>query len=502
MFNNRLRRGLLERIAGIVLVVCALSAFASGQTPDFRDSRNLDYSPRLDYSHPVAGGELSVVVDRVAPYSPVELWLSDTHLESRIADASGCARFSYPVPHEIVGQDAVLRAIVNDATVNGTGQVELPIRFSHPSLLVTGVRDGSSWLVRVDVTGNRSVPFVPYPAVRLGSGRPGSAVRNSRGTKTFVMADVDAGRVMVVPDAPTVPVGHLQLPPNLRDIVATPDGRFVLVSSAGATTSNGASSSISFLSVLDAETDQVVGQALLEPFGADGGSIVATEDGQRAFVSVDGLYLQEVELRDGADARRLVAVGGPGQDRIKDVRVVDGFLFALTASGDRLNYLTGLALADLNQARLEGPSRNGNFIGLGTVANRKSLLVMDGPGGEVRAFDVRTMSPGGVVKFAPGADALLLTPDPSGMTAAIVYSDPETSSVFPVDLRNLSLGTGREIGLLTSSLPVRGHSGSVRWFFLAHRSGEGGLVALEPMTLDPRRVEGVGMVVHALSIDG
>ncbi len=434
----------------------------------------LSAQARIDFVHPVAGGAMEIVVDRVPPDAEVVLALGGpagaVPLETQRADASGTARFGYSLPPAVAGETVEFLATFGA----GEGAVAR-VTIDRPQLLVTGEESGGAWLSRVAVEEDGRT-FTLLDARELGAGLPGGAVRDGQRTKTYVVADRVAGRLAVVPDDPTgIVTGH-PLAPDVRDIALTPDGRFVLVTSAGG------AGDVGILAVFDARTEKPVANLLLDPLGAHGGKLVVTEDGLRAFVSVSGLYLLEIDLlrRERGD---LVGVGGPGQDEIKDLRLVDGHLFALTGRSDEVGYVTALDVADLRNARLAGPTRTESRFGVAAVDGAAALVLLDGGRGAVTVLDARTMALENAFEVPAGADALLFSPNAARSSGELLYPRGESTTGLRVDFATATLGVERRYDGRLAFLPVHGRATRIDLFFA--RAADGSVVAIDPETLAP-----------------
>jgi len=442
---------------------------------------------RLDYERPVVGETLQVLVDRVPPGARVGLTLrSDESLEGRtlpdllqIADASGCARFEFLVPAELAGQGFWLSATLGGGLNRRTPETH--VRFQQPQILVTGVSAGRAVASRIYVTGSEQNPFVLAESWTFEPGRPGGAVRDGRGTRTFVVTDAEVGRIEVLRDLELGGgvIASLPLPGDIRGIAATPDGRFVLVTSAG----DGRNSVLSILDTREDRPGRILhSQLLLDPLGPSGGKLVVAPGGLRAFVSVQGVFLREIDLfirQPGA----LVTVGGAAQDEVRDLRIADGFLYALTGRSDQVTYLTGLEVGNLNHLHQEGPDLNVTSIGVGRSRGGGALLLLNGEGGQLTVIDTETMQrTGDPITIQPGALALLLSPDPSRDTGGLLYpSGVQGSEVRPIGFERFEVGEPIQFPFQARPLPVHGQSARIDWFFLADDRGRA--FVLEPDTL-------------------
>ncbi|MBI4878981.1 MAG: hypothetical protein HY812_04875 [Planctomycetes bacterium] len=433
--------------------------------------------PRLDFRHPVVGESMEIIVDRVRPREMVVLTLEHDGIPLTMAepaDASGCVRFSIGVEPLMAGQVWTLSAS------SGGRPVSREVRFQWPQMLVTGSIGAEAHLFRVEVNASPE-RFRLVERVALGARRAGAAVRDGRGTRTFVVADRAAGVVSVIsdPEADGGTFRTLLVPPDVRSITRTPDGAQVLVASAG----DGGGS---FLTILDAATDDpsalLAVRIALAPFGPTGGKVVVGEDGLQAFVAVQGQFVLPVSLLRQS-AGRPIAVGGPGQDEIRDLKIADGFLFALTGRGDRVSFVTGLEVGNLGNKALEGPAFAGSSMAVGRNAGRSSLLLLDGDGGEVTVIDARSMRRTGQPRRVPaGCHALLLSPNPERSGGALLRDAPGGTEVLAIEFERFTLGAPRAYGFPLRELPVCGASRLVDWLFVIGAGGR--ILAQHPETLD------------------
>ncbi|MFH0945451.1 MAG: hypothetical protein V2A76_09675 [Planctomycetota bacterium] len=467
---------------------------------------------RLDYSSPVVRQEMDVLVDRLAPGTTVALRMKLKQMDSariadtpfvevavEVADASGCARFEVPVPAEFAGQTWWLQARLPEG--GRFRELEgVPVRFQWPQIVVTGTENGRAVGSRLYATDSLQRPFVEAERWSFGPGRPGGAVRDARGTRTFIVTDAENGRLAVYRDGELGGglIAEWPIPRDVRGITITPDGRYVLVTSAGA-------GSESYLTILDAgaeQSDQIMrSQILLDPLGPVGGKIAVGPGGLRAFVSVRGVFLREVDLLAGQPGA-LVTVGGAAQEVIRDLRIVDGFLYALTARGDQVTYLTGLELGnlgDLGNLIEEGPDLNVSSIGVSSVRGHGALLLLNGEGGKVTVIDTETMQrTGDLISVQPGALALLLSPDPVRSSGALLYaSEGGGSELRPIGFDLFDVGEPVPFPFRARPLPVFGVSEQVDWFFLA---GPGG----RAFVVDPDSLRaiylGLSFQAHSVSV--
>lgn len=476
----------VERIFATLVVLVVSTAAAWGQ-------------PRVHFSSPIVGRDMLVVVDRADPGATVVVQIQrngliEAPLEAPLigaadADASGCARFPLTVPNRLAGETWLMTVRVGEHTEH------VPVHFQYPQLLVTGVSGGTAFLSRVEFRGDRQ-PFHVASTRPLGTGTPGGAARDGRGTRTYVIADADEGVLLVVPDDEAERTRSVFLRPGLRDIVPTPDGRSVLVTSAGG--------GDSVLYVIDTEDDAALPIEIpIEPIGPNAGRIVVTENGFRAFVSVHGLLLHEVHLLTRR-AGILVTVRGPGQDEqrdeIRDLRIVDGVLLALTGREDHPHYVTGIDVANLNEGRYRGVGRRGAAVGVFDTDVPIEVLVHDRRAGTFSSVDPRTLIPSRTLSVPPGAVAMLLPHGTNRSNAALLYEDVEIgSSVLSLDLDRFQSGLSRPLDRNVAALRIPGEAEGLDWYLVADRSAAGGLLAIEPTTLSSLHVD-LGLSVVAASL--
>ncbi len=463
--------GLRSRLSAIVL---ASSAFASTA---------LAQAPRIDFAHPVVGENLVVTTEGWTPGTLVSLRIraggNEQFVGPKTTDGSGFVRFRFddPVSAALLGQEAELTAL-GGAIESGTARV----RVRAPQLLLTGVDAGVAYLYRVDVPVGDPPSFDPNPdRFRLGAGRPGGAVRDGRGTKTFVVADTVSGLIDIVPDDPASRPGtELNVAPGVRDIATTADGDKILIVSA-ATTDPNDTATRGILTILDARGERPAQHILLDPLGPRGGRIVPSPDGLRAFVSVQGSYLREVNLL-GTRPGALVAVGRPGQDRIKDLRIVGTNVFALTQSSAGAGgpgAVTGLSLGDFKKNAQAMVALAANSFGLTRAGDRDALVLLDGTGAEITVIDARTMRAGTPIPVPPGADALLLTPTPEDQLGGLLYSDGAGgSAIRTVNFQTGRIDPPRALGFRARAVPIQGESPLLPWLLVGN--GNDGIVALDP----------------------
>lgn len=435
----------------------------------------LGAQPRMEYANPVAGSKLVLSVDRAEPGSQPSIFSPGLLRNEPLAiDGSGCGRFEVDLAG--VAPGTRLEYLLLGEDLGELARVQFVVQ--APTLLLTGVAGREAWLYRVPMTADPAHPFAPngITVVPLGPGVPGGAVRDARLQHTFVIADAVAGRVLWIDDASGVHPAIPGLPGALRAIAATPDGRSILITSAGTGTSRGKLIVLDAAAPLDPSRRRVVE---LDPFGADGGRIAISDDGLSAFVSVHGLYLRDVNLLTLEAGRLPFAVGGPGQDEIRDLRIVDGSLFALTGSRRESagpNALTGFDVADPRRdAQLETPGALPH-IGLATSSSTAAVLLVDATYGEVTVIDARTMLRRGSFSVPPGADALLLSPNPHSSLGALLYRESAAgASALPIDLDRFAFGDKRDIGA-ARYVPVTGRSDRIDHLFVAIDGG--GILAL------------------------
>lgn len=474
------------QLTALPLMLVLLAATAVGQEPRLE--------PRLEALHPVVGETMSVIVDRLPPRVSVALRFnevvsdSDRLLAPQLgrADASGCARFEFNVPDALAGSSWNLLATYQ-AGDQGSGRTEtvgpVQVRFQRPPLLVTGVADGASAFSRLELTGQPDQPFRIIETWSFGSTVPGGSVRDGRGTRTFVVTDAAGGVIRILRDSELGggEIGTLALAGDIRGLAVTPDGSRILVASAGVT-------SDPVLTVLDTTTDDEAAMILdtlpIEPLGPNGGKVVISDDGLRAFVSVRGLYLREINLLR-MEPGRLINVGSAGQDEIRDLRIVDGFLFALTGRSDQVHYLTGLEVGNLANLAQEGPTLLSANIGVGSRSGRSSVLLLDGEQGQITIIDARTMRrqvrP---VAIRPGANALLLTPDPTRESGALLYSAPGGGSLaVPIEFERFTTGVAGRLPFAARAVAVTGSCEQVDWMFVSDPDGR--LIAIQPDSMQP-----------------
>ncbi len=438
--------------------------------------------PRVDFAHPIVGENLVVTTEGWAPNTPISIRLrvrgTDSFLPWKAADGAGFQRFEVPVTAAFLDEEIEIAA-VSAAVTSDTETV----RLRAPELLMTGVDAGVAWLYRVAVPVGDVPRFDPNPdRVRLGTGRPGGAVRDGRGTKTFAVASVDRGEIAIVPDDPQLRPGSMvYVPAGVRGIAASPDGSKILVVSAGTSDPNDAITR-GILTILDARTELPVGSIVLDPLGAHGGRIVASPDGLRAFVSVQGSYLREVNLL-GTRPGALVAVGRPGQDRIKDLSITDdGNVFALTQSSAGAGgpgAVTGLSIGDFKKNAQAAIALAAKSFGLTRAGDRDALVMLDGSGAEITVIDTRTMRRATTFTVPAGADALLLTPTPDDQLGGLLYSDSEGGSLLrAIDFKSGAIGAPHGLGFRARAVPISGESSLVPWLLVGN--GKEGIVALDP----------------------
>lgn len=449
------------------IVPTLAAAFALGATA-------LGQSARLEFAHPIAGSEMVLTVDRAPPGRPVVLALmtgaAQTEVDRSIADGSGCARFRIPVAAAVAGEEFVFVA-----QVDGAATEPVAVRIQAPTLLVTGIAGDVAVLERVPVLDRegRAFPRALRSRIELGPGlSPGGAVLDARAERIFAIADAPSGLLRTVgPDGSNL--GDVRLRPGLRGIAISGDR--LLVASGGA---GGELGTVTLLDARGRGAPVILAEVDVGPLGTDGGRIVVAADRLRAFIAIGGLYLREVNLlRSTAGA--LVKVGGPGQDRLRDLRLVDGNLFALTSRGVGGGALTGLEVRDLASAAWQNLPRGGAKGGVGFAIGARSLVVLDGEGAAVTVVNARTMRATGVFAVPPGADALVLTPNPDQDDCLLLYGEGEARPVaLPLSLADFRTGTARALDFSARALPVQGFSTLIDWLFLGNGADE--VFALDP----------------------
>lgn len=446
---------------------------------------------RADHRNPVAGERMQILVSGATPYAVVQIVAVDDagnvlgQVARQRADGSGSLSHALALPAALAGEK--MNFVVNEERVGAT-PAQVTVRVVAPSLLLTGTVAGEAIHYRLPIAIDRENPFDLAGArvVHLGVGRPGGAVRDGRSTKTFVIADRDRGTLAILSDLDDTRV-DVTLAPDLRDIVATPDGRTILVAAAGAPGSNARL----FLVPSD-DPSRARSIDLGFPFGTMGGRRIAvSEDGLRAFVTLDGALLREVDLLALEPSSKLFSVGAPGLDEIRDLRVVGDRLVALTRKAGAkprdtvepteraASAVTNVDLADPRSALIARTHGRDAALDLASFDGKLALFVVDGGAGEVRVLDVATLESRGAYAVPPGADALLLTPDPQDARAALLYGARTPAS----SLRLFDLATGRfapesALGFAADAFSVSGSSSLIDLFFLTDSAGR--LVAIRP----------------------
>ncbi len=420
--------------------------------------------PRLDFAHPVEGETMHISIERARPGSVVQIGVTDENRQPlgitwRVAtDGAGTARVDWPIERGAAGRGFWLIAQNDGVTIETRGTFQLP------QLLVTGsAATGESTLQRIPVAPGADPFAAAFAPIYLGGGRPGGAVRDARGTKTYVVSDRDRGTLHVVPDDPRLGLASLELPADVRDIAITEDGRRIYVVAGGSTPDRGG-----VLAILDTAIDRIVDTLALDPLGDDGGRLVLTGDGHRGFVTVRGLYVREINVRR-TQLGALVAVGEPGQERITDLRVVDGHVYALTSGRKaRAASLTSVVISNLRDAfQLRGLDGSAGMA-VGADRGGRVLFVLDGSGGEVTILDARTLERRRTFEVPVGASALLLPPNESSNRGAMLYSDGiERTLARWFGAEGLIEGPGLELPVGAWAPQVFGSARSVDWMFVA-----------------------------------
>ncbi len=460
------------RIAGLWFGLAALGASAV---------------PELDYRNPIAGEKLELFVGHATPYAWVDIVVlvngNPIAPETKLTDGSGFARFELPLPVDAVDKRFTITALER-RTQTPSRSVDIDI--VAPSLLISGRENGEAVLYRIpveprlDAQDGASSPLRMERMTRkvLGSGQPGGAVRDGHSTKTFVIADAEIGRVRVLEDDVTkAEITPLDLTPDLRGIAISPDGRTVLVTAAGGRNGNG-----ELILIPTSDPSVRTRIDLGYPLGVDGGrNIVVSEDGTRAFVALDGAFLRDVNLVALETGSKLFAVGTPGRDHVRDLRIVGDQLVALTGHADPAVANGAYSGVDITNPQRTGyyrtSSRESKFD-LGSAADgRLALFVLEkslpnGVAGEITVIDVATMSNRGSFAVPSGADALLLTPNPRSTRAALLYgAGTADATLRPLDLATHSVDVPHALGYPAQELAVQGSSTSVSLFFLKDATG-------------------------------
>lgn len=421
--------------------------------------------PRLDFAHPVEGETMRIGIERARPNSVVHVGLTDENKQPLgitwrvVTDGAGSARIDWPLERGAAGRGFWLVAQNDGVTVETRGVFQLP------QLLVTGTASsGESYLLRIPVAAGDNAFAPAFAPVNLGVGAPGGAVRDARGTKTYVVSDRVRGMLRVVPDDVRLGASSIDLPADVRGIAITEDGRRIYVVSGGTTPERDG-----VLTILDTSLDRVVDSLVLDALGEDGGQIVLTRDGHRAFVSVRGLYVREINVRR-SQLGALVAVGEPGQERITELRVVDGHVYALTSGRKkRANAsLTSVVVSNLRDAFQVRGLDGSAGMAVGADRSGRVLFVLDGSGGEVTVLDAETLARRRTFQVPSGADALLLPPNESSERGAVLYADGLERTVarwFGAD--GIVDGPALELPLGAWAPPVLGSARFVDWMFVA-----------------------------------
>lgn len=459
----------------------ALSAFAPG----------LGAAIRVDYRNPVAGDRFELLVSGAAPHATVQIVAVDDvgtvlgQIARERADGSGSLTHSLLVPAALAG--GKMNFVVSEERV-GAKPAQIAVRVVPPSLLVTGSAGGDAVLHHVPIAIDRENPFdlAASRAILLGPGRPGGAVRDGRNTRTFVVSDADRGVLSVIADGDDARLDVL-LAPDLRDLVATPDGRSILVASGGFPGTNARL----FIVPADAPTS-ARSVDLGFPFGPNGGRRIAvSDDGLRAFVTLDGALLREINLLALEPSNKLFAVGAPGLDEIRDLRVVGDRLVALTqksggatpdvidARERSVSAVTNVDLGDPRRVSIARTSGRDATLDLAFAGGKLGLFLVDGAAGEVRVLDVETLASRGAYAVPPGADALLLTPDPGNDRGALLYgARTDASALRLFDLNTGLVAPEAVLGFAADALPVSGSSRQIDLFFV--RNAANRVVAIRP----------------------
>lgn len=451
----------------------------------------------VDYRNPVAGDRFELLVSRAEPYATLQIVAFDeaTKLAGQVvpvrasADGSGSLRYALDLPAGLAG--GKLNFFVSEERP-GAARVQLSVRIVPPTLLVTGVARGGGVLYRVPIVGSGENPFdlANSELVRLGPASPGGAVRDGRKTKTFVVSDPGAGLLTVLGDADGSRL-DLSIAPRLRGIQVTPDGRTVLLTAAGV---EGANAQLFLVPTDEPQAFRSVDLGF--PFGAKGGERIAvSEDGVRAFVTLDGALLREVNLLALEPGSKLFAVGAPGLDEIRDLRIVGDRLVALTGKAgavrseaerneleprDRaLSAITHVDLADPRRAAIARASGRDSTLDLAVANGKLSLFLLDGGQGEVRVLDVETLAARGTFTVPAGADALLLTPDPTEARAALLYRAGQSDSYLrPLDLASGAIAAESPLRFAAHPQSITGLSSQIELFFVKDAADR--LVAIRP----------------------
>ncbi|MBL8765736.1 MAG: hypothetical protein JNL94_00125 [Planctomycetes bacterium] len=421
--------------------------------------------PRLDFAHPVEGETMRISIERARPGSVVHIGLADENKQPLgitwrvVTDGAGNARVDWPLERGAAGRGFWLIAQNDGVTIETRGVFQLP------QLLVTGMSPtGESTFLRIPVAAGDDTFAASFPPVNLGSGTPGGAVRDARGTKTYVVSDRVRGTLRIVHDDPRLGAPSIDLPRDVRGIAITEDGRRIYVVAGGATPEQAG-----VLTIVDTSVDRIVDTLVLDALGDDGGRIVLTRDGHRAFVSVRGLYVREINVRR-SQLGALVAVGEPGQERITDLRVVDGHVYALTSGkkAPTAASLTSVVVSNLRDAFQVRGLDGSAGMAVGADRAGRVLFVLDGSGGEVTVLDAETLARRRTFDVPAGAAALLLPPNEATDRGAVLYSDGLERSVarwFGAD--GIVDGPALELPIGTWAPPVFGSARLIDWMFVA-----------------------------------
>lgn len=459
----------------VAMLACVATTAVSGAAP-----------ARIGHTAPIIGQTMKVTVDRVWPGERIALVFDSgiigrvTALEE-IADGSGTARFDLPLEwlptdpskatarqvlawesgmlfradgSDLAGMTRFIQAVNPSRPETPLATAE--IGFVSPSLLVTGRANGRAGLYHL--------PLPKFPGqsgmIDLGTGSPGGAVYDGRGNRVFVIADGPSGDLRVVVEGSSTAQPFLAngaaFARDLRGIAITADGRTILVSAAGEGDPT--------LYVIDTATDEVTAIPI-DDLGEHGGRVVVSEGGLFGFVSVRSLYVRQIDLLSRSPGH-LLAIGSPGQDEIRDLRVIRGNLFALTGralSSSKTDSLTGLEVANLGHYSQES-GMTARDLGVREDRGETEILLMDPAEGTIAVFDARTMQRRATYDGLPlGANGLLLPADPTSPLAALLEGEPGgSSSLRPVHLGLLSarspnaIGESVALGGRARALPLEG----------------------------------------------
>lgn len=393
------------RVPSFLALLCAvvLAAVARGEG-------------RVTVLHPVAGGEMMVLVDRIEAGSDVVLLIDGTALDRKRADPSGCARFRLPVDPRLVD-----RTVRFSALVDGRALPEGRVRFTPPQLFVVGETEEGALLWRIAwATDGASAPVL-VSRLALGRGEPGPVLRDDRSRATFVVADRPSGRCLLVPDDPSLPPVELHLPPGVRDAVGLAGGRWFAVSSAGGTDGG-------LVTIVDAHAERVESQIALDPFGREGGALVAAPDG-RLFVVVDRLFVRAVEPASGR-LGPLLRVGDASEGRV----------VGLSAAADRLLAAVearrgGIGVALLSTGDLSTLGTFGPADGAPPLAIGPSVAAWLAPErSAVLRWDVDARRPRAPLVLPAGAVRLVPAGGPTASAAVVLRRSARETRLLALDL--------------------------------------------------------------------